>query len=157
LFHDYSALEFKSIIKLKPCKSQGNTLQLGANHPSWAMFPLDPGHPLYGKYKAVICIKFQTAMLVGCLPLTAGYCIIIPTSPLWRNVFAIAIYCNKSYCNPIAGGPFIAIIIAAQLHIAICIVIRLHLEHREQMMIISYWLPQYYIQYTYELVANTSK
>ena len=41
------------------------------------MFPLDPGHPLYGKYEAVIRIQFRTAVLAGHLPPTAGYCIII--------------------------------------------------------------------------------
>ena len=70
LFHDYSALEFESIVELKPCKSQGNTPRLGTGHPSRVMFPLDPGHPLYGEYKVVICVQFQTAVL----PCWPGIC-----------------------------------------------------------------------------------
>ena len=86
LFRDYSVLEFESIVELKPCKSQGNTPRLGTGRPSRAMFPLDPGHPLYGEYEAVIRVQFRTAVLAGHPPPTAGYCI-IPTSPLRRNVF----------------------------------------------------------------------
>ena len=70
LFRDYSALEFESIVELKPCKSQGNTPRLGAGRPSRAMFPLDPGHPLYGEYEAVIHVKFRTAVLAGRPPPT---------------------------------------------------------------------------------------
>ena len=81
LFCDYSALEFESIVKLKPCKSQGNTPRLGAGHLSQVMFPLDPGHPLYGEYEAVIRVHFRTAVLAGHPPPTAGYCIFYSYQP----------------------------------------------------------------------------
>ena len=54
----------ESIVELKPCKSQGNTPRLGTGCPSRVMFPLDPGHPLYGEYEAVIRVQFRTAVRI---------------------------------------------------------------------------------------------
>ncbi|KAG1687578.1 hypothetical protein DVH05_004775 [Phytophthora capsici] len=63
-FLDYSPTEFASIVDIMPRKNDPNTaLQRGRKRRK--TFGLDPNHPLYHHYEAVIRVKFLTPMFGG--------------------------------------------------------------------------------------------